>query len=162
MGFASVTAYVWWFNERGISFQQLRQHSQIETTTVSSYFSSSGLAYPQSLALSVLVCIELFKALSAVSLSQSVFTISPLQNPYLLLSVGVSLCIHIVLLQTPWLSNIFGLHSLSKKDWYVVLALSLPVVILEELLKWVGRTFFSNTRNSPRSVNHIKNANSVK
>lgn len=98
-----------------------------------------GLAYPQSLSLSVLVVIEMLKALSAVSLNQSLFVVPPWRNPYLLASVGVSFSLHVLLLQTPALATLFGLHGLSRKDWWVVLMLSLPVLVLEEGLKWIGR-----------------------
>jgi Ca2+-transporting ATPase len=146
VGVAAITAYIQWFRDRGISFAQLRNNPVTEMIAASSYLttdgtiSGNGLAYPQSLALSVLVVIELLKAISAVSLHQSLFIVPPWKNSFLLLSVAVSFGLHLTLLETPFLSKIFGLHRLTMKDWRAVLVLALPVLLLEELLKFIGRS----------------------
>ena len=51
---------------------------------------TTGRARPQSMALSVLVTMEMLKALSAVSLDGSMFRIPPWRNPWLLLGVTVA------------------------------------------------------------------------
>ncbi len=39
----------------------------------------------------------------------------------------------------PALSESFGLQPLSSKDWIEVLKWSVPILALDEALKWVGR-----------------------
>lgn len=47
--------------------------------------------------------------------------------------------LHCMIVYTPQLSAIFNLRPLRIDDWYVVLAWSLPVVLLDEMLKFVAR-----------------------
>ena len=75
------------------------------------------------------------QALSAVSLHQSVFTIYPWRNPFLVGSVMLPILLHICVLYTPYLNTVFGLRPLSLLEWRVVIALSLPIVLVEEGLK---------------------------
>jgi Ca2+-transporting ATPase len=56
------------------------------------------------------VCIELFKALSAVSVDSSLFTIGPNKNPMLVIGVAVPFFIHIFLLY----SSKLGFSGLAK------------------------------------------------
>jgi Ca2+-transporting ATPase len=100
---------------------------------------TSRRAGPQALALTVLVTMELLKALSAVSLTQSMFSVSPLKNPYLLLGVAVPFLLHLAILYVPALNGIFGVHPLSRREWKVVLAFAAPILVVEEILKGVGR-----------------------
>eukprot|EP00934_Nitzschia_sp_Nitz4_P001820 Nitzschia sp. Nitz4//scaffold208_size52459//48180//51599//NITZ4_006819-RA/size52459-processed-gene-0.36-mRNA-1//-1//CDS//3329541678//1820//frame0 len=112
---------------------------------------SHGLA--QSMALTTLVCIELLKALSAVSMDFSLIEIGPSRNPWLLLGVGGPFLLHCLLLyssQSPirWVASIgksMGLVGLDLKHWFMVLQWSLPILLLEELLKWKGRCLNQET-----------------
>ena len=94
---------------------------------------------PQTMSLSVLVVIELLKALSAVSLDSSLVRVQPWQNPWLIPGVLLPLALHLLVIYWSPLANIFGMSPLSASEWKVVAMFSFPVVILEEVLKWVGR-----------------------
>jgi len=100
---------------------------------------TSGRAGPQALSLSVLVTMELLKAASAISLTQSIFVSPPWKNPALLVGIAVPFLLHLTLLYTPQLAAMFGLCPLSLRDWKVVLAFAVPILLIEELLKWMGR-----------------------
>jgi hypothetical protein len=47
--------------------------------------------------------------------------------------------LHLAVIYIPFLNSIFGLVPLSINDWKLVLMFSAPILILEELLKLVGR-----------------------
>ena len=82
-------------------------------------FGGNFLRKPQSIALTVLVTIEMLKALSAVSLEASVFRIPPWKNRWLLAGVSVPMMLHCAVLYVPILNNLFGLSPLSKNEWKV-------------------------------------------
>ena len=102
---------------------------------------TTGRARPQSMALSVLVTMEMLKALSAVSLDGSMFRIPPWRNPWLLLGVTVPFLLHLAVLYVPALATIFGLAPLTQREWGVIVRFALPILVLEECLKWVGRHY---------------------
>ncbi|KAL0723736.1 hypothetical protein Bca4012_038335 [Brassica carinata] len=91
------------------------------------------------LSLSVLVAIEMFNSLNALSEDGSLATMPPWVNPWLLLAMAVSFGLHFVILYVSFLAQVFGIVPLSMNEWLLVLAVSLPVILIDEVLKFVGR-----------------------
>lgn len=102
------------------------------------YF-NEGKAKASTLSLSVLVTIEMFNALNALSEDSSLFTSPPWINPYLLIAMFVSFGLHFVILYVPSFATIFSIVPLSFNEWMLVVLCALPVCILDEILKWFGR-----------------------
>ncbi|KAG2320166.1 hypothetical protein Bca52824_013379 [Brassica carinata] len=86
-----------------------------------------GKIKASTLSLSVLVAIEIL------------VTMPPWVNPWLLLAMAVSFGLHFVILYVPFLAQVFGIVPLSLNEWLLVLAVSLPVILIDEVLKFVGR-----------------------
>jgi len=103
-----------------------------------SYF-TKGKIKASTLSLSVLVTIEMFNALNAVSEDGSLLTIPPWVNPYLLLAMASSFILHFMILYVPWMASIFSISPHDAVDWLLVFLFSFPVIILDEMLKFVGR-----------------------
>jgi Ca2+-transporting ATPase len=103
-----------------------------------SYF-QKGKIKASTLSLSVLVTIEMLNALNAVSEDGSLLTIPPWVNPYLLLAMASSFILHFMILYVPWMASIFSIAPHDAVDWLLVLLFSFPVIILDEILKFVGR-----------------------
>ena len=59
--------------------------------------------------------------------------VSPFSNPYLLVAMFVSFGLHFVILYVPVLASTFGIVPLSVEEWKLVLLLSFPVIILDEV-----------------------------
>jgi magnesium-transporting ATPase (P-type) len=76
-------------------------------------------AHPQSLALSVLVTIEMLKAFSAVSLDNSLLQLPFWKNKYLLLGVTLPFLLHLAVLYIAPVAKVFGLAALSWREWKV-------------------------------------------
>jgi Ca2+-transporting ATPase len=76
-------------------------------------------AIPQTMSLSVLVTIELLKALSAVSLDSSLLRVQPWQNPWLIPGVLIPFALHLLVVYFKPLADIFGLAALSINEWKV-------------------------------------------
>jgi len=87
------------------------------------------------LSLTVLVCIEMFNAMNAISDESSLLTMSVFLNPWLLVAVGMSMSLHFVILYIPFFANIFGMMPLDLKEWMLVIAFSFPVIIVDEIIK---------------------------
>ncbi|KAJ3676657.1 hypothetical protein LUZ60_004069 [Juncus effusus] len=102
------------------------------------YF-QSGKVKATTLSLSVLVAIEMFNSLNALSEDSSLLTMPPWVNPWLLAAMAVSFGLHFLILYVPVLATVFGIVPLSVEEWGLVLAVALPVILIDEVLKFVGR-----------------------
>jgi len=105
------------------------------------YFTAKGKGTASTMSLSVLVVIEMLNALNALSEDSSLLTMPPWANPYLLLAMAVSIGLHMVILYIPVFAQIFSIVPLTLNDWAVVMVFSLPVIIIDEVLKMFGRAF---------------------
>ncbi|PIN05993.1 Ca2+ transporting ATPase [Handroanthus impetiginosus] len=102
------------------------------------YF-SVGKVKAMTLSLSVLVAIEMFNSLNALSEDNSLIRMPPWRNPWLLVAMSVSLGLHCLILYVPFLANVFDVVPLSLNEWLLVVLVSAPVVLIDEVLKFVGR-----------------------
>mmetsp|Transcript_8650 Transcript_8650/g.24397 ORF Transcript_8650/g.24397 Transcript_8650/m.24397 type:complete len:1036 (-) Transcript_8650:98-3205(-) len=103
-----------------------------------SYF-AAGKVKASTLSLTVLVVIEMLNAFNALSEDGSLVQMPPWANPYLIVAAAFSVLVHVVILYVPVLIKIFGVCPLTLHDWFLVFAFSAPVVLIDEVLKWVGR-----------------------
>ncbi|KAK6231502.1 hypothetical protein SCA6_001575 [Theobroma cacao] len=103
------------------------------------YF-QGGKVKAMTLSLSVLVAIEMFNSLNALSEDGSLLTMPPWVNPWLLLAMSVSFGLHFLILYVPFLAQVFGIVPLSFNEWLLVLAVAFPVILIDEILKFIGRS----------------------
>lgn len=130
---ATIGAFSWWFLDKGVSFHQLTHWNECFSWTnfahsanapnwpqnPCSIFSSESLRKPQTMALTVIVLIELLKAISAVSLDNSIFQIYPWKNPWLIKAVLAPMILQLAIIYVPFFNNIFGLSPLNWTEWTV-------------------------------------------
>ncbi|XP_008233097.1 PREDICTED: calcium-transporting ATPase, endoplasmic reticulum-type [Prunus mume] len=102
------------------------------------YF-SVGKVKAMTLSLSVLVAIEMFNSLNALSEDISLVKMPPWRNPWLLVAMSVSFGLHCLILYIPFLADVFGVVPLSLNEWLLVILISVPVILIDEVLKLVGR-----------------------
>ncbi|KHN09451.1 Calcium-transporting ATPase 4, endoplasmic reticulum-type [Glycine soja] len=114
------------------------------------YF-STGKVKAMTLSLSVLVAIEMFNSLNALSEDGSLLTMPPWVNPWLLLAMSVSFGLHFLILYVPFLAQVFGIVPLSFNEWLLVLVVALPVILIDEILKFVGRCTSSRASSARKS-----------
>ena len=94
---------------------------------------------PLTVAMSVLVVVEMFNALNALSENASLLRLPPWSNKLLLIAIVVSLALHALILYSTPLASLFSVAPIGWKEWRVVLELSAGVVPLDEVLKLVSR-----------------------
>ncbi|KAL7121627.1 hypothetical protein ACP275_02G192800 [Erythranthe tilingii] len=109
------------------------------------YF-SVGKVKAMTLSLSVLVAIEMFNSLNALSEDNSLVRMPPWRNPWLLVAMSVSFGLHCLILYVPVLANVFGVVPLSLSEWLLVILVSAPVILIDEVLKFVGRRKLFRTK----------------
>jgi Ca2+-transporting ATPase len=151
VGFATVGSFVGHYLSQGVTLNQLSSWGKCnqvwnppDGVTCESLFQGVGRELPQTLSLTVLVLMELFKALSAVSVNSSIFTVGPNQNPWLIAGVALPFALHLAVVYSaelgfPGLAKSFGLVPLSLHDWEIALKWAAPILIVEEILKFFGR-----------------------
>jgi P-type Ca2+ transporter type 2C len=111
------------------------------------YF-QSGKVKATTLSLSVLVAIEMFNSLNALSEDTSLLVMPPWVNPWLLIAMSVSFGLHFLILYVPFLAQVFGIVPLSFNEWLLVLVVAFPVVLIDEVLKFVGRCLHSTGKSA--------------
>jgi Ca2+-transporting ATPase len=114
-----------------------------------SYF-TTGKVKASTLSLTVLVVIEMLNAFNALSEDGSLLQMPPWVNPYLIAMTALSIGIHMVVLYVPVLATIFGVCPLDFHDWFLVMAFSMPVIFIDEILKALGRAHFAAQKDSAR------------
>jgi Ca2+-transporting ATPase len=98
-----------------------------------------GKVKASTLSLSVLVVIEMLNALNAISEDASLFEVSPFVNIYLLAAIANSILLHAIIVYVPFLNEIFSISSLNQQEWILIMAFSSPVLLVDEILKVIGR-----------------------
>eukprot|EP00979_Chaetoceros_neogracilis_P008937 scaffold2006_cov283-Chaetoceros_neogracile.AAC.21 len=152
VGIATVGVFIGHYLEQGITLSQLTSWGKCGKSwspsnpdiSCSDLFTGHGRMLPQTLSLTTLVSMEMLKALAAVSVDNSLFTVGPQQNPLLVLGVAVPTMLHLLVVYSsklglPGLGESFGMVPLSKQNWISIFMWSAPILIVEELLKAVGR-----------------------
>jgi len=160
VGFACVGVFAYWYmyfdsgdGHTLLTFEQLSQWTKCpnwENFTVNNFdgmdfsddpckYFSEGKVAASTLSLSVLVVIEMLNALNALSEDNSLVSMPPWSNPYLLIAIVFSIGMHFVILYVDVLAQIFRVKPLDFQEWMLVLYFSVPVIIIDEILKFFGR-----------------------
>jgi Ca2+-transporting ATPase len=83
----------------------------------------------------------MLNALNAISEDNSLLTMSPFINPYLILAIMGSIGLHVMIVYVPMMNDIFGIAAMNLHEWGLVFAFSSPVILIDEILKIFGRAF---------------------
>ena len=102
------------------------------------YF-EKGKVTASTLSLTVLVTIEMMNSLNALSEDCSLLVVPPHKNMYLVGAIAASFLAHFMILYIPPLATVFSVAPLTWREWKLVLMFSFPVILIDEVLKLVGR-----------------------
>ncbi|MBE3042913.1 cation transporting ATPase C-terminal domain-containing protein, partial [Candidatus Bathyarchaeota archaeon] len=135
VGVATVAGYAWWFmyNAAGpqIDFVHLRHFHRCSTEFPEigcEMFSNDMAKSASTVSLSILVVIEMFNAVNALSSSESLLTLPLWKNMMLVYAIALSMALHFALLYIPALASLFSILPLDWEEWKAVLIISAPVV----------------------------------
>ncbi|KAK6057730.1 Calcium-transporting ATPase 3, endoplasmic reticulum-type domain protein [Cooperia oncophora] len=148
VGVATVGAAMWWFliYEDGpqITYYQLTHWMRCEIEPEN--FADLDCAvfednHPNAMALSVLVTIEMLNAVNSLSENQSLLVMPPWRNMWLCSAIALSMSLHFIILYVDIMATIFQITPLSIAEWMAVLKISFPVLLLDEILKFIARNY---------------------
>jgi len=135
VGLATVAGYAWWFmyNPEGpqINFYQLSHFHRCSTQFPEigcQMFSDDMAKSASTVSLSILVVIEMFNAMNALSSSESLLTLPLWENMMLVYAIALSMALHFALLYIPVLQGLFSILPLNWLEWKAVLIISAPVM----------------------------------
>lgn len=159
VGAATVGGYAWWFmfNSEGpqISFYQLRHfhHCSSQFPEIGcEMFSNSYAQSASTVSLSILVVIEMLNAMNALSSSESLLTLPLWENMMLVYAICLSMALHFALLYVPFLQGLFSVIPLDGNEWKAVMAISAPIIIIDEVLKFIERKHFIQKGNEKLQI----------
>ncbi|XP_013421498.1 calcium-transporting ATPase sarcoplasmic/endoplasmic reticulum type isoform X1 [Lingula anatina] len=148
VGAATVGASAWWFMvyDKGprLNYYQLTHHMQCPAEPKNFVGIDCEVfedPHPNAMALSVLVTIEMLNAFNSLSENQSLMLMPPWCNMWLMGAILLSMSLHFVILEVDFLATVFQITPLTVEEWMAVLKISIPVIILDETLKFVARRF---------------------
>lgn len=98
--------------------------------------------------LSILVIVEMFNAMNSLSENESLFTFFLHNNVYLCFAIVLSVALHFMILYVPFFSSLFSILPLNWEEWKWVLIISAPVLLIDEILKFISRNYVLKQSNT--------------
>jgi P-type Ca2+ transporter type 2A len=144
VGFATVGGFAWWFLFHDAGPKMLWR----DLVSFNNCVEVSGRSWScevfdkqnaSTVALTILVLIEMLNALNSLSENQSLLVTGLFSNLFLVAAIALSLCLHMGILYVPVLASIFAVTPLTWGEWIVVVAFSVPVLLVDEVLKLITR-----------------------
>ncbi|KAJ3124139.1 hypothetical protein HK098_001365 [Nowakowskiella sp. JEL0407] len=148
VGIATVGGYAWWFVAYSggpqITFEKLTKFHQCASLFPElgcEMFTNEMASKATTMSLSILVVVEMFNAMNSLSENESLLTFPLWKNIYLVLAVCLSMILHFLILYVPVLADIFSIQPLNSEEWIWVVVWSAPVLVIDEILKFISRNF---------------------
>jgi Ca2+ transporting ATPase len=79
--------------------------------------------------------------IDSLSENASLTRVPASSNPYLVAAIALSMGLHFMILHVPFFANIFSVVPLNKEEWIGVLHASAPITLIDEVLKFITRTW---------------------
>jgi len=149
VGAGTVGAAAWWFmyysGGPGLNYTQLTHHLQCAADNEMFKGVDCHIfhdPHPMTMALSVLVSIEMLNAMNSLSENQSLVAMPPWTNMFLMAAMALSMTLHFVILHVEILAQVFQVTPLNMEEWLAVIKISVPVILIDETLKFVARKYY--------------------
>ncbi len=127
IGFFTLAAFYYGLWEQGYRPASATQFNQ-------------ALPYARTMAFVVLAASQLFYSLSMRNLKKSILKIGFFSNMFLIGSILIGILLQLVVISIPPLANAFGVHTLSLKDWCLVIGFSFIPFFVNEIIKLFTKT----------------------
>ncbi|KAI8472408.1 MAG: hypothetical protein J3K34DRAFT_453784 [Monoraphidium minutum] len=157
VGLATAAGFLWWYLSFAagprLSWASLTSFQKCnEATAVTAGYSCKVFSdpRPRTVAMSVLVIVEMFNALNNISENASLLVIPPWDNRWLLGAIATSVALHCLIMYVAPLAALFGIAGLAATEWRAVIALSAPVILVDEALKAFSRRAAAAARAARR------------
>jgi len=114
---------------------KVNNYSGINMTSDPCGYFTIGKTKPVTLSLTVLVIIEMFNAMNAISDESSLLTMPPTRNKWLIVAIISSVLSHFMILYVPFFNKVFSIMPLDLSEWTLVIIFSFPVILVDEVIK---------------------------
>jgi P-type Ca2+ transporter type 2C len=98
--------------------------------------------YARTMTFVAMTMFQWFNAWNCRSNTKSLFQVGFSTNRWLLIATIFILVLQICITYVPFLQHIFNTVPLSTHDWLLIVGLSLPIIAVEELRKWMVRRMY--------------------
>jgi len=105
--------------------------------------SNIGLERARTMAFCILVAFQWFNALNARSDQQPLYKLGLLTNRFLLGGICLAVVLQIAAVYIPFMQKLFYTAPLNWDDWLVVVAVSISILVVEELRKLIAPRIFN-------------------
>jgi len=103
--------------------------------------SGDSLEQARTVAVTTMVFFQFFQAWNSRSETKSIFSLSPLSNPFLFYGMLASIFAHLAVIYVPALQWVFRTVPLAMIEWGEVLLVSITIIFVVEFDKWIRRKF---------------------
>ncbi len=98
-----------------------------------------NIRYAQTMTLITMAMYQWFNAWNCRSSSKLFVSIGFFSNRWLIVATGFVLLLQIAVVYVPFMQKLFNTTSLTINDWLLVLSVSAPILIIEEIRKFIVR-----------------------
>ncbi|CAH1852469.1 cation-translocating P-type ATPase [Convivina intestini] len=104
---------------------------------------SSGAVYAEAttITLAAIVFCQVAAAINARTKYTSVFKIGIFSNRHIITGILFEIVLISLIIYLPFLQSVFNTHALGLQEWLFLLAIPIPLILLEELRKWIVRKY---------------------
>ena len=97
----------------------------------------ASLEKARTAALTTMVFFQFYQALNCRSETESIFKMSLIKNPFLLVSLFAAFFAQLAVIYVPALQYVFRTEAIALMGWVEILAVTITIVIAVETDKWI-------------------------
>lgn len=112
----------------------------------------ASLAEARTVAVNVIVMVELFYLFNCRSLTRSMFSVGLFSNRWLLTGVGLMIVLQMIITYVPLANKLFHTAPLGIGSWWRILAVSMIAYIIVGIEKWICRRRYNAGRIHKGSI----------
>lgn len=101
------------------------------------------IPYARTMTLIAMAMFQWFNAWNCRSEQKSIFTIGLFSNKWLIAATAFVLLLQFAIVYIPFMQYIFKTVPLSVSDWAIILAVSFPLIVIEEIRKLISRWWYA-------------------
>ncbi|HEB41836.1 MAG TPA: HAD family hydrolase, partial [Candidatus Dependentiae bacterium] len=111
------------------------------------YYYQMDLVHARTMTLIAMAMFQWFNAWNCRSETLSTFQLGLFTNKWLIVATSFVLLLQFLLLHVPFMQRIFKTVPLTASEWGLIFLITFPIFLLEELRKWVVRTWMAKDMN---------------
>jgi Ca2+-transporting ATPase len=104
----------------------------------------TDLAYARTMTLITMAMYQWFNAWNCRSATRSLFSIGFFSNKGLIAVMALVLALQSAIVYVPFMRYIFKTVPLSGHDWIIIIAMTAPIIIMEEIRKAIARRWYNH------------------